>query len=982
MRRLVALGLVLCLSTGVSEAWGYWSAGSVAGGAGASAAVTVNQGATPTAVLAGQAVTVSWTASTLSNGQPVSGYTVARYDAITLAAQTIGTACAGTVTATTCTEENIPAGSWKYAITPVIGANWRGAESARSATVTTDPVAPTNSISLSATGGAAYLSGTTVHYRGSAAGSLRVTNAVSDAGSGPASSTTGPLAGTTTGWSHTPSTVSTPAGGPYESAPFTWGSSTTSSPGVAVTGRDVAGNTAVTNLTFANDSTAPTAGTVSYVNGSTTGGTVSVSFTTGTDAGSGVGTRLLQRASAPMTGTTCGTYGAFTTVTNGTDPTSPVVDSVTDATCYKYQYVVSDRVGNQHTATSTNVAHTPYAAHWTFDQGTGTSAPDSSGNANHATLQAGASWTTGKVGPYAVNLTGATTSFVTAPAPVVDTSQSYSVSAWVKPGNLTSHRTIVSMDGTSISPFYLQMLNGQFLFTTRNSDSTGSVATTVAGSTAVAGSWYHVAGVYDDVAKTITLYVNGVSQGSTAFSSPWKANGATTVGRAKWGGANVDFYTGAIDDVRLEGRALSAGEVATQATDPKYSDAVTGTSGLAGYWRLGETTTSSDTFAGFPGATLQSRAGEIGATWTKNGSSDDAVLTISGRLRKAGVASYSSIYTTSAAPPSANYTVEADVHFASALTGDMAGVVGRFNTSNGIDTFYIARYQTNEQRWVLYGVVNGSWNWLGASSVQALTPGTSYRLSLAMSGSSIRMLVNGVEQVSAVDSSIPGVGRGGVGLGLGPSATTVTDITGLHLDNFQVTPSVADAAGTNPGIATGGLTFGVTGAPQGEANTAATFDGVNDVVVVPDAAAHKPATVTVEAWVKPNAGIPNYASVATKTTATTWSDGYGMFAWNGGVAFWVNDDEANRVFTSALPSGTWSHVVGTYDGSTIKVYLNGALVQSLAHSAPLTHSSSPLLIGNAVGAGNFHWRGGLDEVAVYSRALTATEVAQHYAAAQ
>jgi hypothetical protein len=982
MRRLVTLGLALFLSVGTAEVWGYWTAGSVVGGAGASAAVTVNQGPTPTAVMAGQVATVSWAASTLSDGQPVGGYTVARYDATSLAPQTVGAGCAGTITATSCTEENVPAGSWKYAVTPVIGANWRGAESAKSNAVTTDPVAPTNSISLSATGGAASLSGTTVHYRGSAAGSLRVTNAVSDAGSGPASSATGPLTGTATGWSHTPSTVSTPAGGPYESAPFTWGSSTTSSPGVAVTGRDVAGNTAVTNLGFVNDSTAPTAGTVSYVDGSTTGGTVSVSFTTGTDAGSGVGTRLLQRAAAPLSGTSCGTYGAFTTVTNGTNPTSPVVDSVSNGNCYKYQYVVSDRVGNQHTATSANVAHTPYAAHWTFDQGTGTSAPDSSGNGNHATLQAGASWTTGKVGPYAVNLTGATNSFVTAPAPVVDTGRSYSVSAWVKPTNLTGFRTVMSMDGNAISPFYLQVLDGRFQFTTRSSDSTASVATTVLGSTAVVGTWYHVAGVYDDVAHTITLYVNGVSQGSAAFSSPWKANGSTTVGRAKWNGGSVDFYSGAIDDVRLEGRALGAGEVAALATDPKYADAVTSTSGLAGYWRLGEATTSSDAFAGFPGATLQSRAGEIGATWTKNGSSEDAVLTISGRLRKSGIASYSSIYTTSAAPPSANYTVEADVHLASALTGDMAGVVGRFNTSNGIDTFYIARYQTNEQRWVLYAVVNGSWNWLGASGVQALTPGTSYRLSLAMSGTSIRMLVNGVEQVSAVDSSISAVGRGGVGLGLGPSATTVTDLTGLHLDNFQVTPPVADAAGTNPGFASGGLTFGATGAPHGEANTAATFDGVNDVVVVPDAAVHKPATVTVEAWVKPNAWIPNYASVATKTSATTWSDGYGMFALNGGIAFWVNDDEANRVSTAALPAGTWSHVVGTYDGSTIKVYLNGALVQSLAHSAPLTHSSSPLLIGNAVGAGNFHWAGSLDEVAVYSRALTAAEVAQHYAAGQ
>lgn len=982
MRRLTTLGLALLLCLGSPGAWAYWSAGSAPGGAGASAALTVDQGATPTAVRSGPSVTVSWAATTLSDGQAVTGYRIARYDAATSAPQTVLGGCAGTVTATSCTEDNVPAGAWKYAVTPVVGANWRGAESAKSATVETDTTAPTNAISLSGAGGAAHLAGTTVYYRGSTGGSLRLVNAVSDGGSGPASSATSSLTGLSTGWSHTPSTVSTPAGGPYESAPFTWGSLTMTSPGVTVTGRDVAGNTAATNLTFVNDSTAPTPGTVSYVDGSTSGGTVSVSFTTGTDLGSGVGTRLLQRASAPLTGTTCGTFGAFATVTNGTNPTSPVLDSISTGSCYKYQYVVSDRVGNQHTASSTSVVHMPLAAHWRFDQGTGTSAPDSSGNGNHATLAAGASWTTGKVGPYAVSLTGATNSFVTAPVPVVDTSRSYTVAAWVKPSNLTSHRTFVSMDGSSISPFYLQMFNGQLNFTTRGSDSPLAVATTVTGPTAVAGSWYHVAGVVDSVARTITLYVNGVAQGSAPYLTSWKANSATTVGRAKWNGASVDFFAGAIDDVRLEGRVMSASEIAALATDPTYSDAVSGTSGLAGYWRLGEATTSSDTFAGAAGSTLQSRNGEIGATWTKHGWSEDAVLTSAGRLRKAGTASFAAIYTTSAVPASADYTVEADVHVASALTDDMAGVVGRFVTSNGIDTFYVARYQTNEQRWALYGVVNGSWTWLGASSVQVLTPGTSYRLSLAMSGTSIRMLVNGVQQVSVVDSSIPGVGRGGVGLGLGPSATTVTDTTGLHLDNFQVTPSLADAAGTSPGIATGGITFGATGAPHGEANSAATFDGINDAVVVPDAAAPKPATVSVEAWVKPNAAIPNFASVATKTTATTWSDGYGMFALNGGMAFWVNDDDANRVFTAALPAGTWSHVVGTYDGSTIKVYLNGVLVQSLAHSAPLTHSSSPLLIGNAVGAGNFHWSGGLDEVAVYGRALTAAEVAQHYAAGQ
>ena len=60
-----------------------------------------------------------------------------------------------------------------------------------------------------------------------------------------------------------------------------------------------------------------------------------------------------------------------------------------------------------------------------------------------------------------------------------------------------------------------------------------------------------------------------------------------------------------------------------------------------------------------------------------------------------------------------------------------------------------------------------------------------------------RCLLGMASHPDFVDSSISAVGRGGVGLGLGPSATTVTDITGLHLDNFQVTPSVADGCFTS-----------------------------------------------------------------------------------------------------------------------------------------------------------------------------------------
>ena len=167
------------------------------------------------------------------------------------------------MTATSCVESNVPSGDWVYTVTPVFATNWLGAESQDSDPVTSDGTAPVNDISLAVVSGGAVKTGNTVYYRGTAAGSLRFSNAVVDLGSGPASSATAALGGTSTGWTHTPSTVSTPAGGPFVSNLFSWAAGTTSAPTEVVTGRDVSGNTAQTTLSFVNDSTNPT-GSITY----------------------------------------------------------------------------------------------------------------------------------------------------------------------------------------------------------------------------------------------------------------------------------------------------------------------------------------------------------------------------------------------------------------------------------------------------------------------------------------------------------------------------------------------------------------------------------------------------------------------------------------------------------------------------------------------------------------------------------------------
>ena len=237
---------------------------------------------------AGSTVTVTWAASTLTNGQAVDGYKIKRYSEATHASQTILSACTGTVTALSCVESNVPSGDWVYTVTPVFGTNWLGVESQDSDPVTADGTAPVNDISLSGVSGGAFKSGNTVYYRGTAAGSLRLSNALVDLGSGPASSATAALGGTSTGWTHTPSTVSTPAGGPFVSNIFSWAAGTTSAPTDVVTGRDYSNNTAQTTVSFVNDSTVPT-GSIAYANGDQAGRSVALTLTAA-DAGSGVAT--------------------------------------------------------------------------------------------------------------------------------------------------------------------------------------------------------------------------------------------------------------------------------------------------------------------------------------------------------------------------------------------------------------------------------------------------------------------------------------------------------------------------------------------------------------------------------------------------------------------------------------------------------------------------------------------------------------------
>src|SRR5262249_31192786 len=136
------------------------------------------------------------------------------------------------------------------------------------------------------------------------------------------------------------------------------------------------------------------------------------------------------------------------------------------------------------------------AAHWTFDEGTTTTAADSSGNLHPATLSAGVAWRAGNVGAHSIGMTGTSSGVATATGPVVDTSASFTASAWVNLASLSGYQTVVSIAGNTVAGFYLGLRadTGTFAFARLGSDALVSATLVAAPSAPSTNTWYHIVG--------------------------------------------------------------------------------------------------------------------------------------------------------------------------------------------------------------------------------------------------------------------------------------------------------------------------------------------------------------------------------------------------------------------------------------------------------------------------------------------------------
>jgi hypothetical protein len=218
-------------------------------------------------------------------------------------------------------------------------------------------------------------------------------------------------------------------------------------------------------------------------------------------------------------------------------------------------------------------------------------------------------------------------------------------------------------------------------------------------------------------------------------------------------------------------------------------------------------------------------------------------------------------------------------------------------------------------------------------------------------------------------------------LAASPALATTAPVGVWKLDE-GTGAAVADTSGNgNNGVASGGVTW-----VPGVEGSALSFDGGTSEVKVSDNTVLEPAaTVTVSAWVRHGGSPGAYRYVAAKGANGCIAASYGLYSGpNGGLAFYVSQrrgsvyarspDAGQRVW-----DGKWHLVVGTYDGTTIRLYVDGTQVGtgtswkgSLEYLLP---DSNDFYIGNYPGCADHAFRGAIDDVMVWNRTLDATAVA-------
>jgi len=529
------------------------------------------------------------------------------------------------------------------------------------------------------------------------------------------------------------------------------------------------------------------------------------------------------------------------------------------------------------------------------------------------------------------------------------------------------------------------------------------LGTTLSGGTVTAGQWFHTTVTYDGT--SYRLYVNGtlVSADSTTpardFSGCWvfghEVDGA---GLCSSGFDSGQAWDGKIDEVKIYNYVRSSSQIAADAATDTLNPSLPGAP--VAEWKLDENTganaydTSGNGYIGTLTGTTWA-TGKVGSALNFNGT-NDVVQTSNPILTGTG-----------------DFTIEGWInHTLSSGVDYIAGNYGVSSCSTGIE-FYA-------NNGILGTYINGY-----AGGTTTLNTDTWYHVATTRSSGAVKLYVNGKQDGTGTLASSIG-GNCNWAIGNGPNYTSEKfdgKIDHVRVFNYARTPAqiaydynrggpvgywrmdecqggmAYDGSGNGNN---GTITIGGTGTQtavgtcttsgtawgngtNGKYNNSLNFDGSDDYVLItePSNNTFDSDTVSISAW---------YKSASTDPTQWQKIIGKGPDVTEA-FALWINPtgDTAgpnmhisgtNRGIygTSDIADQNWHHIVGLFDGTSLKVYIDGKQENSGNYPGVVTSNNENISIGKEKSSSTdvYPTNGQIDDVKIFNYALSTDQIKNLY----
>ena len=659
-------------------------------------------------------------------------------------------------------------------------------------------------------------------------------------------------------------------------------------------------------------------------------------------------------------------------------------------------------------------------AQWSFNEGEGRTAYDSTDNNNDGTLNLAPSgntatssaWVSGKYGS-ALSFDGVD-DYVNIPAASsINDLTAFTYNLWIKQNSQGSVQKLLDKNWKRIK------INANGTLQTDITAATVA-ASTVTTNTIIPGVWTHVVMTYNDSGdRKARFYINGVEASYSTQTSASGALSSEAVNALTIGTDSLYFFNGLIDDARIYNYARTPEEIRLDynagfaalfgpQTDCNRDPGSCMTNGLVGYWNMdeGSGTVAYDT----------SDNNNIGILSGPSWGGSTTTCKIGGCLTFDGTNDYVDAGGNSSFDLQNALTIEAWIYpYSVAVTGSIAGNIDAagdkaqylFRTTN---TGYLNFYQSDTNSLTMTGTsqpitVNA---WQHIVVVRTSTTGTItlYRNGIADAnignstvlqipqdnergnttigrfGSASGQYFNGlIDEVRVYNRALSAeeiryhYNRGGpvaqwsFNEGEGRTAYDSTD------NNNDGTLQLAPAGNTATSSAW------VAGNPPAGGGSALNFDGVDDYVNITDTTGSIldiSGSMSLGAWVYPRSfPSSDAATIITKSAA------YYMSVNTSGQVQAYLDGTANQGYhamNTALTLNKWNYVFWTYDGSSVKLYLNGVLDKAVADSGSISTNNWIMGIGAEKGAGaaSRFFNGLIDDVRIYNYARTPAQILQDY----